>query len=480
MLTRACLLFACLSATASSSAVGQVQSGPDGRLIRYADRLAVLVGDSGTHCVMQNLNIDYRRWIDDCAEAGLNSIHIWSFVPPRQTRDGRVIEARYGYLYPGITPWSRRTDGPVAHDGWPQWDLRRFDEGDDPQKHYWPRLRDLCAYAKQKGLLVGITVFFGSPKHNTPQRPDWSYHPFNILNGGYVTDRGPMVQAVQNIATPGREILEQDWSDSWDSARKTQWLWERFAAKLLKETQPFGNTFYIFMDERSYSEGNCGDHFAQFFRRRKAFWIDGQLRRDQVDAVVDGHGSHRDINKIAIESFDRQPHRPFFEFELAPYQGDIVRRNLYGCLLGGGHYFFHNDEGQETRTTGIMSYDPHVRGSHIEAVRQRLRWLGIASKLINEQVRELRGMRPHNAAMLQGSGYCLARSGSEYVAYVKSGGKVKVGLESPADAFDVKVTSPRTGQEHRVNTSATGNELLVRLPDDGDWLVHLTPARVPR
>ena len=468
------LWLAALMVAGVDAAVGQVRAGPDGRLIRHADRLLVLIGDSGTHCAMQNSNIDHRRWIDDCAAAGLNAVHIWSFVAPRQNHDRGAIENRYGYFYPGITPWPRRSGGSAAHDGLPQWDLLDFDEGDDPHKDYWPRLRDVCAHAKAKGLLVGISVFFGWPKHNSPSQPDWLYHPFNALNGGHLTDRGSIVEAVQQIATPGREIVSQRWSDAWDDGRKTQWLWERFSEKLLRETQPFGNTFYVFMDERSYPEGNCGDHFAEFYRRRKAFWIDGELRRAKVDGVVVGHGPNRDLNRAARRSFHKAPPRPFFEFEIPPYRGDEVRHHLYGCVLGGGHYFFHNDERQETPTTGIMSYDPNVRDSRIEAVRLRLRWLGIASKLMNEQVRQLHGMQPHNEVIQQGRGYCLARPGAEYVVYVKSGGKVEIDVEGPADTYDVDVTSPRTGRTHRVAAEVSGNQLRVRLPDNGDWLVHLT------
>jgi len=472
--------FAAFMAAGVDVAVGQIEAGPDGHLIRHADQLLVLIGDSGTHCVMQNANIDHRRWIDDCARAGLNAIHIWSFVAPRQNRDRRMIEDRYGYFYPGITPWSRRSDGPAANDGLPRWDLLTFDEGDDPHKNYWPRLRDISARARAKGLLVGITVFFGWPKHNSPSRPDWFYHPFNLLNGGHLTEKGPIVEAVQRIATPGQEIADQGWSEDWGREKKTQLLWERFSEKLLRETQPFGNTFYVFMDERSYPEGNCGDHFASFFRRRKAFWIDGELRREKVDGVVAGHGPGRDLNRTAGRSFRGTPPRPFFEFEIPPYQGDEVRRHLYGCVLGGGHYFFHNDERQETPTTGIMSYDPNVRDGRIEAVHLRLRWLGIASRLMNEQVHQLRGMQPHNEVLRQGRGYCLARPGAEYVVYVNSGGTVEIDVEGPADAYNVDLTCPRTGKSHQVVAEVSDSRLRVDFPDNDDWLVHLTKDAAPR
>jgi hypothetical protein len=315
-------------------------------------------------------------------------------------------------------------------------------------------------------MLVGITVFFGWPKH----RSDWVYHPLNAVNGGHLVDHRPIIEAVQQIATPGTEVLARPWSDAWTNAKKTQWLWEQLAAKLLKETQPLGNTFYIFMDERSYSEGNCGDHFAEFFRRRKAFWIDGQVRRERVDAVVGGHGAGRDINRSARQSFDRRPQRPFFEFELPPYRGAAVRHNLYACLLGGGHYFFHDDQDQETPTTGIMSYDPHVKNSRREAVRERLQWLGIACRVMNERVRDHRLLRPSNNVIRNGDGYCLAAPGSQYVVYVKSGGNATLLLDDAVGAYEVTLISPRSGKLHNAEVTWRENEMRLVLPDEADWL----------
>lgn len=439
----------------------------DGWAKRIRNRQLVLVGDSGTQCVMQNTNIDYRKWIDDSAEAGLNAIHIWSFMAPRQTQDGTAVEQRYGYVYPGITPWARQRDGPAARDGLPRWNLQEFDEGDDPHRHYWPRLRDVCSYAKKKKLLVGITVFFGWPKHQS----DWAWHPFNVANGGHLTDRGRLITAVQQIATPGREMLDRPWSQTWTDTQKTQWLWERFAAKLLEETLPLGNTFYVFMDERSYSEGNCADHFAGFFRRRGAFWIDGQLRRDTVDGVVGGHGAGRDINRSARKSFDSEPRRPFFEFELPPYRGVEVRHNLYACLFGGGHYFFHNDAGQETPTTGIMAYDARVKGANHAAVRERLRWLGIACRIINRQQSRLPKMTPRNDVILDGNGYCFAAADSPYLVYVRSGGKATLRLDRAANEFDVQAINARSGRSGRLTITARKHELQLVLPDQDDWVL---------
>ncbi|NQT17497.1 MAG: hypothetical protein HQ582_32380 [Planctomycetes bacterium] len=473
----ATLLLSILVAGRCQPASGDVAAGPGGHWIRHQDRLQVLVGDSGTQCVLQNANIDHRRWIADCAAAGLNAVHVWAFVAPRQTRDGRIVEQRYGYGYPGLTPWARRPEGKVAANGWPRWDLREFDEGTDPRCHYWPRLRDLCSEARNAGLVVGVSVFFGWPKHNTPERPDWTFHPFNRLNGGHLDERRAMVEVVQEIASPGREILARPWGEDFSDAEKTQWVWERLAEKLIAETRPFGNVFFVFMDERSYSEGNCGDHFAAFFRGRGAFWVDGQLRRNRVDGVVGRHGPGRDLNREARETFDSDPPRPLFELESPPYAGDSVRQNLYACLLGGGHYFFHNDEGQETPTTGIMAYDPNVADSRIDMVRRRQRWLGIAARLMNRQVARLEGMRPANQMIKQGAGCCLARPGEEYVVYFPHGGQARLHLGPQAAEFTARLVDPRSGKSTSIAPTTLGEEVQLSLPDESDWLVHLVRRR---
>ncbi len=89
---------------------------PSGHFISYQGRPLLLLGDSGTQCVVQNLNIDHRKWLDECAARGIRAVHIWSFVAARQKQDGSVTEPRWGYVYPDITPWQRVPSGPLALD----------------------------------------------------------------------------------------------------------------------------------------------------------------------------------------------------------------------------------------------------------------------------------------------------------------------------------------------------------------------------
>ncbi|MGI6459544.1 MAG: putative collagen-binding domain-containing protein [Candidatus Hydrogenedentales bacterium] len=457
---------------------GALAASPGGHFVHYDGATRMLIGDSGTQCVLQNLNVDYRRWIDDCAERGLTAIHVWALLAPRQTADGAIVEERYGYVYPGATPWARNAQGAPAADGGPPWDLTRFDEGDDPNRHYWPRLRDCCAYARARGLVAGITVFFGWPKHNYPEQPDWLFHPFNVRNGGFLTEKRRITEAAQMIHSPGHEVLEEAWNEAWPADKKTQWVWERFADKLLRETQPFGNVFFVFMDEHSYSEGNCGDHFQAFFKKRQAFYSDWDRRRGGVDLVhEDVRADSGDANRAAEKLFFREPVRPNIALEAPPYQGDVVRRSIWSRVIAGHHYLFHNDAEQETPQTGIMVYDPNVDGGNLEKVHERLDWLGHASRFFNRELANLDAMAPHNE-LVQGAEpvYCFAEPGREYAVFSWQGERFELDLSAAAGkAVTARFYSPRDGSWRAATEEAAGT-VTYHKPDPQDWVLHVRVA----
>ena len=432
---------------------------PSGHYFSYKGKTISLLGDSGTQVVMQNKNINYRQWIDDDAAAGINSIHLWSFVAPRQKQDGSVVEGRYNYVYPGLTPWARHSSGSRAADQLYDWNLRAFDESG-----YWARLKDLINYAKQKNMIVGITLFFGWPKHDTSSRPDWTYHPFNSVNGGHLSDN----ERVPIISSPGTEIVTQNWSNSWSSEKKTQWIWEKFSEKMINETKSYGNVYYVYMDEHSYSEGNMGDHFARFFRNRGALWCDHNARRSKVDIVNQQNSDPR-------TQFFKSPFRPHLALEETPYVGKGVRDNVWEALISGGHYMHHNDERQENKQTGVMVYDPNVKGGQKSKVLERARWIGAASKLVNERVGLLDKMVPHDS--LASGARCLANPGSEYILWAKTGGRLTLKLDEVEGDLKAEWLNPRSGAITTLPNVPGGQDFVIQTPDSNDWVLHVYKQR---
>lgn len=459
------LVFCCLDCVSVEHT--RITTSASGHYATYAGRTLMLIGESGTQCVTQNANLDYRSWIDDCAARGIPMVHVWSFMSPRQKQDGSLIEERWGYVYPGLTPWARTASGPPAADQLPAWDLQTFDDGpDDDLSRYWPRMRDLCRHAKAKGLAVGITVFTGWAKH--PE--DWIFHPLNKQNGGHLTNVGEAVL----IESPGTEIAERQWSELWPNPRKTQWVWERLSDELIKQLNPFGNVFFVFLDEHSYDEGNMGQHFLDFFRKRGAVWVDWDPRRKGVDFVYSDTFTHDDKNGLAVKGFGAQPARPYLLLEGEPYRGDGVRTSIWTFAMGGGHYTFHADTGQETPQTGIMGYDPHVPGGNKGTVNRD--WLGHASRFFNEHLQNLDQMAPHNE-LADADTCCLACPGVEYAVYSKRGAPecFHLDLHHATDQdFSARFYDPVTGKVTQAFTVRGGSAETFTKPDSRDWALHLT------
>lgn len=444
-----------------------------GHYITYKGETLMLIGDSGTQCVAQNSNLDYRKWVDDCADRGIRAIHVWAFVPVRQKKDGSQIEDRWGYVIPDVMPWARKSTGPLAHDQRYQWDLKVFDEGPEGDiTHYWPRMRDMCSYAKSKSVVVGITMFTGWSKHDY----SWIFHPLNISNGGHLTDKANAAI----IESPDMEIWQKTYSDAWPNAKKTQWVWEQLSLKFIHELGSLGNVFFVYYDEHSYSEGNMGDHFRDFFKKRGMVWVDWGQRRDRVDIVYDQFLMNPKNYSRLNSQFDKIPIRPFIALEEGGfgfnYTSDLLHM-VWRYSIAGGNYFHHNDAGQETVTTGVMVYDPKTKPpGNKEKVLERLTWLGIASRFFNEHIDDLDSMVPH--LELCGSGtYCLANLGREYVVYSETDSLSSFTLDLSAATGKIlycRFYNPRNGQFNPIfHRAGGGRSEIFTKPDEAEWMLHI-------
>ena len=68
---------AALSAPADR-ADDQLGISAGGHYFKYQGKVMMMIGDSGTQCVPQNLNLDYRAWIDDLSDRGIKGVHVWA------------------------------------------------------------------------------------------------------------------------------------------------------------------------------------------------------------------------------------------------------------------------------------------------------------------------------------------------------------------------------------------------------------------
>jgi len=452
----------------TSFGAGSLGTSASGHYVTYGGQTLMLTGDSGTQCAAQNSNLDHREWIDDCYDRGIRTIHVWTFIPARQKQDGTVKEDRWGYVFPDVMPWARNTSGSLALDQKYDWNLQAFDEGAEGDfTHYWPRMRDLCSYAKDKNIIVGITMFTGWAK---PGQDPWDYHPLNTTNGGHLTSAGDAV----TIASPGTEVWQETYSGTWSNAKKTQWVWEKLSIKIIDDLGSMGNVFFVFFDEHSYDDGNMETHFRDVFKSRGMVWVDEEDVRSTIDWVMSATlSNYTDKNSIAVNGFMTTPVRPYFNLEGAPYMGDGVRTGIWTFSIGGGHYIFHADCDQETVRTGIMGYDPYVPGGDKGMYKRD--WVGYASRFFNEYVSDLDSMTPWNSLVGSGS-YCLAQPGTEYAVYSKSSySTITVNLSAAAGkTLDCRFYDPRDGLFNATfqRTGGSSSESFTK-PSSDDWVLHI-------
>lgn len=471
-----------------------------GHYVEINGRAVLLVGDSGTQCVMQNPNVDYELWIDHCRDRGIRAIHIWSFMPPRQRWGHSDVEGRWGYHYasdeyPGLTPWAR-SGSCCAADEKNRWDLLQFDEAADDASdadfHYWSRLRRLCRYAGERDMLVGISVFFGGSKW------DDGYFTFRSENGGHLSGVGDLAE----IASPGTVVFHETWSDGWSNRKKTQWLWEKFAIKLIETADESNNVFFVFQDEISYwpagdqGAGNgewnsFNEHFNDFFQGRLAgqevdlFYVndDGySVPRAEMDGHFDKVTGNDDKNADTVEEFVKSPAKPFFMLEKGPYMGGGVRESIWTMSVGGGNYFFHGDYEQEHERMGIMGYDPNVDvpgGLADDRYGSYKRdWLGSASRFFNEQVAHLDEMAPRNDLSGSSSVYLLAQPGVEYAVYAIADSPRSFSIDlshAAGKTLRCQWYDPDGGALHDAAfdvSGGSGSESFSK-PDGGDWALHI-------
>jgi len=153
--------------------------------------------------------------------------------------------------------------------------------------------------------------------------------------------------------------------------------------------------------------------------------------------------------------------------------GSGVRTAIWSFSIGGGHYFFHADEGQETVRTGIMGYDPYVPDGDKGMYKRD--WLGHASRFFNEYVEDLDSLVPHNGLSSPGT-YCLADPGREYVVYSKIGSPVNFNVnlsDAAGKTLNCRFYNPRDGQG---GSSRTGGGGSFTKPDTEDWVLHILAA----
>lgn len=451
-----------------------IRLSTNGHWLKFQEKQILLVGDSVTQGWMElGIHFDQDAYVDALAKRGINVLLLWSFIGiVNQESDPRI-----GYHAPTIWPWVRRGKS---------FDLTQFNDA------YFDRVRDLVRYANSKDIVVIITVHDGWTKTR------FSGHPFNVINGGPLTDRSQYVE----LADPNNE-MPATFDPAWGRPQKNQYFLERFCHRLIRATADFPNVMYeIFNEGEWYNQTNLRSfqiHFLDFFKARtnrltlvNDDHVEGHDFHTERNADVislhkpnwSAHTSAKEAFAHYVSQFRRSPAKPYFFTEPVPeYSGkssfltrlssllgspterDGLMRLMWGTAMGGAGFVVQND--------ASFGFDPNAAIASQLANRDIVLDLeGHAARFFNASGVDFGSMIPD--ANVASTGVALVKASSQYVVYSQGGHSFTVDLSASRGKFTGRFYNPRTGRFQPVFSIRGGSpSQLINKPDSTDWVLHL-------
>ncbi len=450
----------------------------DGHWLRFRGKPILLVGDSITQGWMElGTGFDQKAYLNALARRGINVVLLWSYI-------GIVDQAsdtRIGYDAPEIWPWvqtahTSRPAGALQNNDRP-FDLTRFNDA------YFDRLHEFIRLADANNIVIVIQVHDGWTKTR------FAGHPFNVANGGPLTDKAQYVE-LYDYAHEVPPVFDPQWT----RPQKHQFYLERFCERLLQATADTPNVMFEIFNEGEWYDAQrlraLQVHFLDFFNARTSLPLiinDDHLRavpgfRGEAKADVLSHHTPRwdDLPAARVffdhysREFDAAPVKPMFFSEPVPSYGggdaateDALLRLLWGTALGGASVVVQND--------ASFGFDP--RSPMAAKAEQRDRVLdleGHVARFFNRAGVSFASLTPQG--QLASTGVCLAKAGVEYVVYTPPTNGFTVNLAAARDAsFHVRWYDPHTGQFYDADQVAGGNEARPFTPPfRNDAVLHLT------
>ena len=414
-------------------AAGPIRLHPDNpRYFLFEGKPAFLMTSGEHYGAVLNLDFDYVPYLDELRARGFNLTRLFSGTY-REVPGSFQIAANTLAPAPGryLAPW-RRSGAEGAADGGTRFDLNAWDEA------YFRRLKDFCAEAARRGIVVEFVLFCPFYEDNL-----WDVNPMNARNNVNAVGAVPRTE-VYTLKHPALVALH-----------------EAFTRKAVHELKDFDNLYFEICNE-PYFGGVTLDWQARIAEAIVAAEAERPLRARHMIAqnIANGRAKVERPNP-AVSLFN-------FHYATPP---DVIARNAgldraigddetgfrgtgdrpyrvegWAFLLAGGSVYSNLDYSfTATREDGSAPVTAPTPGGGGPALRKQLAILkaflaGFDFLMMAPDHRTIVGGVPEG-----GSAHVLSRSGSAYAIYLNGGTRANLVLELPAGRYRAEWLNPRTG-----------------------------------
>lgn len=440
----------------------------------YQGKTVALITSGEHYGAVLNAGVDYKRYLDAIAAAGLNYTRIFggSYVEV----PGKSFGIQRNDLAPEpgmfIAPWVR-SEVPGYAGGGNKFDLERWNPD------YFERLHSFLAEAQKRGIVVELTMF--SSHYGEAQ---WAISPFNAANN-----------------VNGGDAIDYKKVNTSESGKIPGWQ-ERYTRKLVKETKAYPNVIYEICNEpwsdrsvksaviNPYLQAVVRDRYpnsidlpdaeAMAWQRHVAEWIESEEYESPNRHLV-----AQNYSNFQYPVMDLLPGVSMVNFHYAYPEavslnyglnkaiaydetGFLGRddagyiRQAWNFMLSGGSAFDALDYSFSPGHEDGLDAEPNGPGGGSAAFRRSLRALSEFMAAL-----PLAGMTPDTKTVVHASGvYVHALSGPNgvFAAYLDGDGPCGLTLRLTPGSYMAKWIDPRTG-------ASTGTQKFRLVTGDKTFLV---------
>jgi len=395
---------------------------------------------------------DFDAYLDTLVRLNHNFIRLWTWELTQYVYNS---DGRMQYCRP--FPWPRTGPG-RALDGKPKFNLSRFDQS------YFHRLRSRVIAAGKRGIYVSIMLFEGHGIQCSSPPWRWDGHPFNVANNINGINGDPDADG------SGTNIMTLDLPD----VLRVQ---EAYVRKVIDTVNDLDNVLYEICNEAGPYSTQWQYHMINFiheYERRKP-------KRHPVGMTFQySGGSNATLFASPAEWISPNPEGGYRDDPPVADGSKVVLNDtdhLWG--IGGNQAWVwksflrgHNPIFMDPyREIGLFS--PEQPGGAMspqwEPVRRSMGYTRRFAERMN-----LVKARP--LPELASTGYCLAVPGSEYLAYLPSGGEVTMNLSAARAPLLAEWFNPTTGETIHAPVVQPGRECKLSAPFAGDAVLYLKAA----